>query len=140
MPTALSDTHDRFTELFGTKRGSDRPEEDPASFAAAPGAGVLCAGGCGARVVPAGTDDCEAQSGPWYCDHCFAEERKKLEARRGTSLCETTAGASSASSTLVSPKIMRKTQMIMLATTLWAIVFVATGVTFLLCYAGLITI
>ena len=34
MPFAeLTDTHDRFTELFGTKRGSDRPDEEPVATA-----------------------------------------------------------------------------------------------------------
>jgi len=84
MPAMVADAQDRFSELFGNKRGADRPDEDVAFSADELKAGVPCAGGCGTRVVPVSSEDCGAQSGPWYCDRCFTLERKKLEARRGT--------------------------------------------------------
>jgi len=79
MPTpTVTDVQDRFTELFGNKRGAGRPEGD---IIATPNSqlGEPCAGGCGARVMPVGSEDWGAQAGPWYCGVCFAAEKRKIE-------------------------------------------------------------
>ena len=48
MPTTVSDTQDRFTELFGTKRGGGRPEDENTGYNSYT---VFCRGGCGASIT-----------------------------------------------------------------------------------------
>jgi len=85
MPATLTDAHDHFTELFGTKRGANRPEQEaPVTLDSS---GVLCAGGCGARVMPTVTGEHGTQGGPWYCEECFAAAKEEYEARMNALGC-----------------------------------------------------
>lgn len=85
MPATLADAHDHFTDVFGTKRGANRPEhEAPITFGSS---GVPCAGDCGARVMPEDTEDGKTQIGPWYCEECFAAAKEEYEARMAALGC-----------------------------------------------------
>jgi len=84
MPAAtVADAQDHFTELFGTKRGANRPEDDfPSAEDGAPSAvsakaerRVPCAGGCGSLIVPT------RPWIPWYCAKCSDEEGAKRRAQ-----------------------------------------------------------
>jgi len=93
MPDTLTDIHDHFTEVFGSKRGAVRPDDIDGTDqrpnlglplkAGNEERGPLCAGTCGKHVMPATADDCGGdQEGPWYCPECFGVEKARREARK----------------------------------------------------------
>ena len=82
MPTTVSDkTGDHFSEVFGNKRGADRPEEDaapPIDGGLTPS--VLCAGGCGKLIQLSDIKDRDGDVGPLCCSQCFSSGVKSIVA------------------------------------------------------------
>jgi len=79
MPVAatVADAQDRFTDVFGNKRGANRPECDIIAVPDSSSLGVPCGGGCGARVIPSIPIVAGGDVGTWYCSQCSEEEGKR---------------------------------------------------------------
>jgi len=70
MSATVSDkTGDHFSEVFGNKRGADRPDEDTPT--AELEAGAFCASGCGNPITkPPSVEDWDGDVRVFYCDQC----------------------------------------------------------------------
>jgi len=76
MPAMVADTQDRFTELFGTRRGADRPEEElnaEQESIASP-----CAGGCGSQIETSEANQLGPDMPFHYCAPCLPIARSFL--------------------------------------------------------------